>query len=194
LVQPRWYIRFGQSRAVSANSQSQRKIFSQVRQAASRKKVSRVQSGEWERFIPHYRLRDPAFFRMFQLMTTISRTFRKMGKAEEVRLVRGSFDQFRRKTTAAKEHKIPKGDSNGIRFLRSMSSFVAILRSRLDFGAKNQAKSNQIKPAQTKSNQFGNYFMRDAYWGISVRTARKSGGVHLALTPGAAGLQYQLPE
>ena len=43
--------------------------------------------------LPHYRLRDPVFVRIFEPMTTISRTFRKKGMPGEFHLVRGGSDQ-----------------------------------------------------------------------------------------------------
>ena len=49
--------------------------------------------GRWKS-IPHYRLRDPAFCRIFQHMTTSSRTFKKMGRRKS-RLVRTDSDRFR---------------------------------------------------------------------------------------------------
>jgi len=80
--------------------------------------------------IPHYRLRDPAFFRIFEPMTAVSRTFRKMGWLGESRLVRSDCDRF-----------------------RSKQLFNAV-GGCLDFHPKNQGKSNLLKPNQTILENF----------------------------------------
>jgi len=80
--------------------------------------------------VPHYRLRAPAFFRLFQPGATISRTFRKKSKPGEFRLIRGNSNRFR-----------PK-------------QWVGAGRRRLDFCLENQTKSNLLKPNQTCLKSF----------------------------------------
>jgi len=85
-------------------------------------------------FVPGYwdidsRLRDPAFFRIFEPGAAVSRTFRKMGRRES-RLVLVHSNQFRPKM------------------------FVGPVRCCLDSDAKNQAKSNLLKPNQTTLKTF----------------------------------------
>ena len=97
----------------------------------------KVESGE--KFIPHYRLRDPAFFRIFQLMTTISRTFRKTGRRKS-RLVRVGYDQFRSGRIGTTEPHTDKNMPMKSTFCIVNNSFAATWLWP-DSGLKNQGKS-----------------------------------------------------